>query len=118
MKLHTLKFSAIASAALLAACGGGGSGDPAVPEAGAPPVVVVTNFTPVPRENYVLPLPSAGRWREILNTDAGTYGGSGQGNMGGVTALAEPSHGKPASARVMLPPLATLYFAFAPQKKS
>ncbi len=84
----------------------------------APPVVVVTNFTPVPRENYVLPLPSAGRWREILNTDAGTYGGSGQGNMGGVTALAEPSHGKPASARVMLPPLATLYFAFAPQKKS
>ena len=55
-------------------------------------------------------LPAAGRWREILNTDAGVYGGSGMGNMGGVTASAEPSHGKPAQAKVTLPPLATLYF--------
>ena len=77
-------------------------------------VAVVTNFTPVPRENYTLPLPAAGLWREILNSDAGVYGGSGVGNMGGVTARAEPSHGKPAQATVTLPPLATLYFAFEP----
>jgi 1,4-alpha-glucan branching enzyme len=77
-------------------------------------VAVVTNFTPVPRENYVLPLPAAGVWREILNSDAENYGGSGMGNMGGVTAALEPSHGKPTSARVTLPPLATLFFAYSP----
>ena len=77
---------------------------------GAPIVVVVSNFTPVPRSGYSLPLPKGGRWREIINTDAGTYGGSGMGNMGAVTAVEEPSHGKPAHAKVTLPPLATLYF--------
>jgi 1,4-alpha-glucan branching enzyme len=77
-------------------------------------VAVVTNFTPIPRENYVLPLPAAGVWREILNSDAENYGGSGMGNMGRVTASLEPSHGKPASARVTLPPLATLFFAYSP----
>ena len=74
-------------------------------------VVVIANFTPVPRENYVLPLPRAGFWREILNSDAEIYGGSGRGNMGAVTAVAENSHGKPASARLSLPPLATLFLA-------
>ena len=73
-------------------------------------LAVVSNFTPVPRHGYVLPLPAAGGWREILNTDAGHYGGSGVGNLGGVTAEASPSHGKPAHAKVTLPPLATLYF--------
>lgn len=73
-------------------------------------VVVVSNFTPVPRHGYVLPLPRAGHWREILNSDAGDYGGSGLGNMGGVHAEPHPSHGKPAHAKVTLPPLATLYF--------
>jgi 1,4-alpha-glucan branching enzyme len=77
---------------------------------GRRPVAVVSNFTPVPRDNYVLPLPKAGLWREILNTDAGLYGGSGHGNMGGVTASHESSHGKPASARISVPPLATVYF--------
>jgi 1,4-alpha-glucan branching enzyme len=77
-------------------------------------IAVVTNFTPVPREGYVLPLPRAGIWREILNTDASGYGGSGMGNMGQITATADSSHGKPASARVTLPPLATLYFAAEP----
>ena len=77
-------------------------------------VAVVTNFTPVPRENYILPLPAAGQWREILNSDASLYDGGGMGNMGGVMAKAEPSHGKPASALVTLPPLATLYFVFEP----
>ncbi|MGQ0485080.1 MAG: 1,4-alpha-glucan branching protein GlgB [Hyphomicrobiales bacterium] len=78
-----------------------GSGDPIV--------VVAANFTPVPRDNYLLPLPAAGHWREILNTDAGIYGGSGRGNMGGVAAGSHASHGKPASARLSLPPLATLF---------
>jgi 1,4-alpha-glucan branching enzyme len=77
---------------------------------GQQPVAVISNFTPVPREGYVLPLPKAGYWREILNTDATLYGGSGRGNLGGVTAAAETSHGKPASARITLPPLATVYF--------
>ena len=46
---------------------------------GGDPVAVVSNLTPVPREGYRVPLPAAGSWREILNTDAGDYGGSGQG---------------------------------------
>ena len=73
-------------------------------------VVCVCNFTPVPRPDYVLPLPKAGKWREILNTDAGHYWGSGSGNMGEVKANLGPSHGKPASAQVLLPPLGTVYF--------
>ncbi|MEO7704994.1 MAG: 1,4-alpha-glucan branching protein GlgB, partial [Thermoflexales bacterium] len=76
---------------------------------GDPPVVVVTNFTPIPRDDYILPLPHAGQWREILNSDAEVYGGSGRGNMGGVHAAASISHGKPASARISLPPLATVF---------
>ena len=79
---------------------------------GDPAVVIVSNFTPVPREDYVLPLPRAGRWREVLNSDAAAYGGGGLGNMGEIRAEAVPSHGKPASAKVLLPPLATLYFLF------
>ncbi len=74
-------------------------------------VTVVSNFTPVPRVNYSLPLPAAGVWREILNTDAEHYGGSGMGNMGQITAKPEPRHGKPASAMMTLPPLSTTYFA-------
>jgi 1,4-alpha-glucan branching enzyme len=76
----------------------------------APPVAVISNFTPVPRDSYRLPLPRAGHWREILNTDAKHFGGSGRGNLGGVTATATPSHGEPASATISLPPLATLFF--------
>ena len=51
---------------------------------GQPPVAVISNFTPVPRTGYGVPLPQAGRWKEIMNSDAGVYGGSGMGNMGGV----------------------------------
>ncbi len=71
-------------------------------------VAVVANFTPVPRPGYRLPLPQAGEWRERINTDARLYGGSGQGNAGAVKAVAQPSHGRPASASLLLPPLATL----------
>ncbi len=76
---------------------------------GAAPVAVVTNFTPVPHPDYRLPLPEAGRWREIVNTDAAAYAGSGKGNAGGVTA-GEDKGG--IAARISLPPLATLWLEF------
>jgi 1,4-alpha-glucan branching enzyme len=76
---------------------------------GAPAVLVVCNFTPVPRTGYRLGVPGPGRWEEILNTDAPEYGGSGWGNFGGVDALAEPAHGRPCSVRLTLPPLSVLY---------
>jgi 1,4-alpha-glucan branching enzyme len=73
-------------------------------------IVVVCNFTPVPREGYQAPFPKAGRWTEVLNSDSKTYWGSGLGNLGEVNADAGPFMGKPASARITLPPLATVYF--------
>jgi 1,4-alpha-glucan branching enzyme len=76
---------------------------------GAPPVVAICNFTPVPRPGYRLGLPLPGRWRELLNTDAAAYGGSNAGNAGGVSAHAAPAHGLPCSASLHLPPLATLW---------
>jgi 1,4-alpha-glucan branching enzyme len=56
-------------------------------------------------------LPRAGIWREVLNSDALEFGGSGRGNLGAVTARATPAYGQPASARVFLPPLCTIYLA-------
>jgi 1,4-alpha-glucan branching enzyme len=79
------------------------------------PVVMVSNFTPVPRHGYRIGLPRSGWWREALNTDAQLYGGSGVGNLGGVGARNIPLHGLPASAELTLPPLATLYFQYADQ---
>jgi 1,4-alpha-glucan branching enzyme len=82
-------------------------GDP-----GDPPVAVIANFTPVPRHHYRVGLPSAGRWREILNSDASIYGGSGLGNLGAIMATNEPAHGLPASADLLLPPLSTVFLEF------
>jgi 1,4-alpha-glucan branching enzyme len=79
-------------------------------EDGTAPILVISNFTPVPRQNYRLGLPFAGQWSEVLNTDAATYGGSGMGNLGAVIAEQVASHGKPYSASFTLPPLSTLYF--------
>ena len=79
---------------------------------GDPPLAVISNFTPVQRDAYMLPLPAAGRWREVVNTDAADYGGNGIGNLGSIQAEEAGSHGKPAAARVVLPPLATVVFAF------
>ena len=76
---------------------------------GAQPVVVVSNFTPVPRPDFRIGLPAAGRWREVLNTDSVAYGGSNAGNAGVVVAERRASHGFGSSARVTLPPLATLW---------
>jgi 1,4-alpha-glucan branching enzyme len=81
---------------------------------GSPPVAVISNFTPVARSGYRIGLPHAGRWREILNTDADIYGGSGQGNAGQVTATDQTSHGFDASAEMIVPPLATLYLQWEP----
>lgn len=76
----------------------------------ARPVLVVANFTPVPRHAYRLGLPRAGRWREILNSDAKIYGGSGVGNLGAIHARPEGFAGFPASADIEVPPLAALFF--------
>ncbi|NII11093.1 1,4-alpha-glucan branching protein GlgB [Oleiagrimonas sp. C23AA] len=73
-------------------------------------LVVVCNFTPVPRTDYRIGAVSCGRYREILNTDASDYGGSGMGNLGGVDAQPQPAHGLPCSLVLTLPPLACVVF--------
>jgi len=77
------------------------------PDHGAP-LLVVCNFTPVPRPNYLVGVPSRGVWREILNTDAREYGGSGWGNLGGVESVPVSAQGRPESVNLNLPPLATI----------
>jgi 1,4-alpha-glucan branching enzyme len=74
------------------------------------PLLVVCNFTPVPRTNYLLGIPVAGYWRELLNSDAGMYGGSGMGNMGGVEAAPVAAHGRYHALALLLPPLSTMFF--------
>ena len=73
-------------------------------------VVVVFNFTPVPRFNYRLGVPHGGFWQELLNSDAPCYWGTGQGNYGGFDAMAEPWHGRSHSLLVTLPPLGVVFF--------
>jgi 1,4-alpha-glucan branching enzyme len=73
-------------------------------------VLVVLNFTPTPRMNYRLGVSGSEYWKEILNSDAAEYGGSGQGNLGGVSTEAHPFHGKEHSIRISLPPLGVLFF--------
>ncbi|QRM30979.1 1,4-alpha-glucan branching protein GlgB [Microvirga sp. VF16] len=70
--------------------------------------IIVSNFTPVPREAYRIGVPLPGFYREAVNTDAGLYGGSNMGNLGGVLAETTPSHGQPCSLTLTIPPLATL----------
>ncbi|MCZ4500049.1 MAG: glycogen branching enzyme [Marmoricola sp.] len=72
-------------------------------------LVCICNFSGRPHEQYRLPLPFAGSWTEVLNTDADSYGGSGVGNLGVVTALDQPYGDQPASATLRLPPLGTLW---------
>ena len=73
---------------------------------GANPVLVIANMTPVQRDFYRVPLPHDGVWREVLNSDAHLYGGSGKGNLGQVTA-------RDGEAEMVLPGLATLWFEYA-----
>ena len=72
--------------------------------------VVILNLTPVPRPNYRVGVPHAGKWKEALNSDAGIYAGSNGGNCGGVTAENIPCHNQAASAEFFLPPLSVLVF--------
>ncbi|TCJ20769.1 1,4-alpha-glucan branching protein GlgB [Rubrobacter taiwanensis] len=73
------------------------------------PVLIVCNFTPVVRHGYRVGAPAGGCYAELLNTDAGEYGGSGVGNGGGVEAEAVPAHGRPYSLELTLPPLGALF---------
>src|SRR5450432_469336 len=73
-------------------------------------ILVICNFTPVPRTEYRVGLPHGGFWREMLNSDAREYAGSGLGNLGGVQAEEIETHGRPFSVKLTLPPLAALFF--------
>ena len=72
---------------------------------GAAPVAVIANMTPALHTAYRVPLPHDGTWAEVLNSDAAIYGGTGQGNMGGVTT-------EGGTAQFVLPPLATIMLQF------
>jgi 1,4-alpha-glucan branching enzyme len=72
-------------------------------------VLAVSNFTPVTRHDYRIGVPRAGRWAELLNTDASHYGGSGQGNQGGANTGDMAAHGQPQALSLTLPPLSTLF---------
>ncbi len=78
-----------------------------------PEVVVVLNLTPVARYGYRVGLSRGGAWQEVLNSDATVYGGSGVGNLGGVTAEDYHVHNQPFSAPLTLPPLGVVAFKSA-----
>ncbi len=73
-------------------------------------VLAVYNFTPVPRGDYRVGVPRGGYWKELLNSDAAEYGGSGMGNLGGLEASSEGAHGRPHSLKMTLPPLGAVFF--------
>ena len=72
------------------------------------PVMVVCNFTPIPRTNFLIGVPKRGVWREILNSDARDYGGAGWGNLGAVHSVPVSTHGRVESVNLTLPPLSTI----------
>jgi 1,4-alpha-glucan branching enzyme len=73
-------------------------------------IVVACNFTPVPRHNYRVGVPSHGFYRELLNSDASDYGGSGLGNQGGLHSDEWQHHGQPYSIAITMPPLSIVVF--------
>ncbi|HTU93898.1 MAG TPA: 1,4-alpha-glucan branching protein GlgB [Gemmataceae bacterium] len=77
-------------------------------------ILVVCNFTPVPRQEHAVGVPFGGFWEEVLNSDAPPYGGSGVGNRGGLLAAAAPCHGQPFSLTLTVPPLAVVLFKGTP----
>jgi 1,4-alpha-glucan branching enzyme len=77
---------------------------------GDSPILVVCNFTPVPRPNLLVGVPRGGYWRELLNSDAHTYGGSDMGNLGGIEAHPVPNEGMPWTLTLTAPPLGCLFF--------
>lgn len=78
-------------------------------------LLIVCNFTPVPRPNYRVGVPRGGYWQEVLNSDAPEYGGSGWGNLGGVEAVPVSFHGRPYSLNLTLPPLGAFFFKSKPR---
>ena len=73
-------------------------------------LLVVCNFTPIIRYDYRVGVPTGGYWKEVLNSDAGEYGGSGHGNLGGITAMPVPYHGRYHSLPLIVPPLGIIFF--------
>jgi 1,4-alpha-glucan branching enzyme len=73
-------------------------------------LLVVCNFTPVPRTNYRIGVPRGGYWHEVLNSDAPLYGGGGWGNLGGADAAPISLHGRNHSLTLTLPALSALFF--------
>lgn len=72
-------------------------------------ILIVCNFTPVPRYNYLVGVPEKGFWKELLNSDSEFYGGSGMGNGGGAVTTSIPWNGRPYSLSLTLPPLSVLF---------
>lgn len=80
-------------------------------------MLVACNFTPVPRNGYRIGVPRGGFWKETLNSDASSYGGSGLGNLGGQSASEVPCHGRPYSLSLVLPPLSAVFFSSRAQDR-
>jgi 1,4-alpha-glucan branching enzyme len=78
-------------------------------------VLAAFNFRPSPRTNYRIGVPRPGHWAEIFNSDATVYGGSGQGNLGGLEATPVPAHGRYHSLTTTLPPLGAVFFSWTPR---
>ncbi|MEM7500380.1 MAG: alpha amylase C-terminal domain-containing protein, partial [Pseudomonadota bacterium] len=81
---------------------------------GTSPVLCLFNFSHLERSDWRFGVSLEGHWAEIVNTDAGDYGGSGRGNLGGRDAVAQPEHGKPYSIAATLPPLSAVFFQHQP----
>src|SRR5262249_51947338 len=77
-------------------------------------LLFVLNFTPVPRWNYRVGVPAKGYWQEILNSDSRQYGGSGQGDFGGVETVPRRYQGRPVAINVTVPPLGMVVFKYSP----
>ena len=84
-------------------------------EGGTPPVLVVSNFTPVERQGRRIGVPEPGRWIERLNSDAGVYGGGDRGNMGFAESEQVAASGRAHSVSLTIPPLTTLFFELEQQ---
>ena len=81
-------------------------------EGGSAPLLFAVNLTPEPRVNYRIGAPLAGLWRELLNTDAETYGGGNVGAGGRVQSEPVPAHGESVSLNLVLPPLGAVLLKF------
>ncbi|HPI97434.1 MAG TPA: alpha amylase C-terminal domain-containing protein, partial [Synergistales bacterium] len=73
-------------------------------------LLAVCNFTPISRHKYMIGVPEGGFWKEVLNSDSENYGGSGQGNLGGLEAAENPCHGMAYSLEMTIPPLGIVVF--------